>query len=91
MNVSVDETIYIICQTINQPKDVTPFTIPGDILHQLLCTYTSEAPFYEPNKMHFQNDSVAMGSPLGPLFANFCIGAIIKIIFNLWRCYWSRG
>ena len=81
-NVPVQETIELICKRIYH-SDETPLTIPEDTLRSLLQICTMEAPFYGPdNNMYVQHDGVAMGSPLGPLFANFYMGSIEEKIFN---------
>ena len=52
------------------PPKMEPKTME-ELLH--LCT--KEAPFRSPDgKLFLQIDGVAMGSPLGPLFANFYMG-----------------
>ncbi|XP_076053809.1 uncharacterized protein LOC143032740 isoform X2 [Oratosquilla oratoria] len=55
-----------------------------------------EAPFYGPDgKMRIQVDGVAMGSPLGPLFANFYMGSIEEKVFNdhpdMQPCIYARA
>nr|XP_045592898.1 uncharacterized protein LOC123754492 [Procambarus clarkii] len=55
----------------------TPLDIPESILRKLLEACTKEAPFLSPDgHMYKQVDGVAMGSPLGVLFANFYMGTI---------------
>lgn len=80
-NVPVDETINLICHRIYHSNE-TPLSIPEESLRSLLRTCTKEVPFYGPDgKMYVQCDGVAMGSPLGPLFANFYMGSIENKIF----------
>ena len=82
-NVPVTETIHFICNRIYHSPNSTPIGIPEDILRELLEACTKEAPFYGPDgKMRVQLDGVIMGSPLGPLFANFYMGTIEEKIFN---------
>ena len=46
-----------------------------------LCT--KEAPFRSPNgNMYLQIEGVAMGSPLGPTFANFYMGHLEEKVFE---------
>ena len=74
-NVPIDETIDIIIKhTYNHPT-VPPPKISQNILRQLLSLCTREAPFRCPDgKLYVQIQGVAMGSPLGPTFANFYMG-----------------
>ena len=52
-------------------KDVAAPKLPRKILESLLRACTMEVPFRCPSgKMYYQVDDVAMGSPLGVLFAN---------------------
>ncbi|XP_076048070.1 uncharacterized protein LOC143029258 [Oratosquilla oratoria] len=61
------------CTTATTPH----LNIPEKSLRSLLEICTKEAPFTWPNgKMYKQIDGVAMGSPLGVLFANFFMGTI---------------
>ena len=56
--------------------------IPKASLKALLEICTKEAPFVTPNGlMYRQVDGVAMGSPLGVLFANFFMGRIERDVF----------
>ena len=81
-NVPIDETINIIiekCYFNNENKS----DIPHEIMRQLLELYTKEAPFMCPNgKLCKQIESVAMGSPLSPTFANFYMGDLENIILS---------
>ena len=72
-NVPVTETITIITDIIFKDTDVfngfnkQQFT-------KLLCLAVQDNVFMFNNKLFKQVDGVAMGSPLGPLFANFFLG-----------------
>jgi len=58
-------------------EDTEPLDIPEKALKTLLELCTKEAPFTSPSgQMYQQIDGVAMGSPLGVLFANFYMGTI---------------
>ena len=84
-NVPIDSTIQIILHhTYNHPS-ILPPKIPPEILKQLLEVCTKEAPFRSPdNKLYLQIEGVAMGSPLGPTFANFYMGNLEnKVLDNL--------
>ncbi|XP_050718033.1 uncharacterized protein LOC126999444 [Eriocheir sinensis] len=81
-NVPVDETTDLICQRIYHLEDEEPLNIPEASLRLLLQACTKEVPFYGPDgKMYVQRDGVAMGSPLGVLFANFYMGSIEERLF----------
>ena len=69
-NVPVDETINIILKRVYQ-SDQPKLDIPEQVLKALLETCTKEAPFFShKGELFRQIDGVAMGSPLGVLFAN---------------------
>ena len=81
-NVPVDETIELIIQEVYHTEK-TPLDIPENLLRQLLLLCTKEAPFRGPNGLLYkQIDGVAMGSPLGVLFANFYMGIIERRVLN---------
>ena len=70
-NVPVKDTIDIIQEFVYNHPELPPLDIPPKILTELLKACTSEAVFRAPdNKLYRQTNGVAMGSPLGPLFAN---------------------
>ena len=74
-NVPIDETIDIIIKHSYNHPTIPPPKIPENILRQLLSLCTREAPFRCPDgKLYVQTEGVAMGSPLGPTFANFYMG-----------------
>ena len=71
-NVPVKETIDIILRYSHQNLDLKPPPIDEHLLRELLLACTTETPFQHPNgNIYLQTDGVSMGSPLGPLFANF--------------------
>ena len=82
-NVPVDETISLICQRIYHSTE-TPLPFPETHLRTLLLICTKEASFIGPDgkTMYVQRDGIAMGSPLGPLFANFYMGSIEEKVFT---------
>ena len=81
-NVPVDDTIDLICKKIYQ-RDQSNFKIPEQSLRLLLQICTKEAPFHAPDgKLYQQIDGIAMGSPLGPLFANFYMGCLEEEVFS---------
>ena len=82
-NVPTDATIDIILQYVYHNDALRPPAIPRDVMDKLLRLCTKELPFRHPKgQLFIQIDGVAMGSPLGPLFANFYMGHLEKIVFN---------
>ena len=81
-NVPVTETITIITDIIFKDTDVfngfnkQKFT-------KLLCLAVQDNAFMFNNKLFKQVDGVAMGSPLGPLFANFFLGYLEDKYFTI--------
>ena len=74
-NVPIDTTIEIIIQHVYNHTSIPPPKISEVILRNLLLLCTKEAPFRSPEgKLYCQKEGVAMGSPLGPTFANFLYG-----------------
>ncbi|XP_076033080.1 uncharacterized protein LOC143020534 [Oratosquilla oratoria] len=81
-NVPVDETINVILDRVYR-SDLPALNIPEYILKAILETYTKEAPFLSHRGELFkQVDGVAMGSPLGVLFANMYMAQVEKKVFN---------
>ena len=82
-NVPIDKTIDIIIEHSYNHPTLPPPKIPQDILKQLLYLCTREAPFRCPQgKLYVQIEGVAMGSPLGPTFANFYMGDLEQRTFK---------
>ena len=82
-NVPVDRTIDFILNRVYHNENTPKLDIPEEALKTLLQICTKEAPFVCPRgKMYVQTDGVAMGSPLGVLFANFFMGTIEEKIFS---------
>ena len=70
-NVPINETLIIIDAVYNHP-DLPPPSFSQDILRDLLLICTTETPFRAPDKSIYQQiDGVSMGTPLGPMVANF--------------------
>ena len=81
-NVPVDETIDMIINEVYY-SDKPRLDIPEKILRELLIACTKEAPFRGPDgHLYLQVDGVAMGSPLGVLFANFYMGMIERKVME---------
>ena len=89
-NVPLTETIDIICQLAyskNDPNFVKGQTWNGITerqLRKLLLKATQESHFVFNGKYYDQIDGIAMGSPLGPTFANIFIADLErKLMDNL--------
>jgi hypothetical protein len=71
-NVPTEETLEIIAKHVYSHPTLPAPQIPKKILLDLLRLCTSESPFRTPdNKIYRQTNGVAMGSPLGPTFAEY--------------------
>ncbi|XP_064086082.1 uncharacterized protein LOC135201134 [Macrobrachium nipponense] len=82
-NVPVDETIDITLDRFYRNQLTVPLNIPEASLHMLLEICRKKAPFStQRGQMFRQNDGVAMGSPLGVLFANFYMGTMEEWVFT---------
>ena len=82
-NVPVDETIQLLPNRIYRDEDTPTLDIPENSLQRLLQLCTMEAPFRDQRgDLYKQIDGVAMGSPLGVLFANAYIGFIEQRVFH---------
>ena len=68
-NIPIDETINIICDSIfGKVKKFKKFSKPQ--FKKLLTFAVKDSPFLFNDNLYVQTDGVAMGSPLGPTFAN---------------------
>ena len=77
-NVPIKETIDIIVQEVKQDPALCP--IPLDLLKEMLLLCTSNVQFLFNDVFYRQKDGVAMGSSLGPFFANVFMGHIERIL-----------
>ncbi|XP_064082963.1 uncharacterized protein LOC135198973 [Macrobrachium nipponense] len=76
-NAPVDKTIDIILDRVYRSQSTAPLNIPEASLRTLLEICMKKAPFStHRGQMFCQKDSVAMGSPLRFLFANFYMGTM---------------
>ena len=74
-NVPVETRIEIILKNVYEHPTLNWLDIPRNIFAQLLRSCTTQAPFISPDgNLYLQIEGVAMGSPLGPTFANFHMG-----------------
>lgn len=70
-NVPVADTVEIILKYAYENDELAPPKLPRIVLRDLLLACTTESPFRSPcGQLYMQVDGVAMGSPLGVLFAN---------------------
>lgn len=82
-NVPVRETINIILQNAYYHPDLKPPNMPATTMNELLLVCTSETPFRHINgDIYLQRDGVSMGSPLGPLFANFYMAQLENAVLE---------
>ena len=71
-NVPIKETIEIICNACYNHETLLAPSFSKKIMKELLELCTMEAPFkHIDGSLYKQIDGVAMGSPLGVIFANF--------------------
>ena len=71
-NVPINDTLNIIIDAMHNHPDLPPPSLSQDILRDLLLICTTETPFRAPDKSIYQQiDGVSMGTPLGPMLANF--------------------
>ena len=69
-NVPLERTITILARYAYHHETMAPPGIPENIMCAMLRLCTTKAPFRCPRgKLFYQTDGVAMGSPLGVLFA----------------------
>ena len=81
-NVPVDATIEMILEAVYRGDDALDIGITEEEMRELLCLCTKEAVFVDyKGRMWSQINGVAMGSPLGVLFANMYMGTIERRVF----------
>ena len=82
-NVPLDQTIEIILQYVYNNNSMAPIRTPRNILREMLSACTKEAPFKSPEGILYrQKDGVAMGSPVGVLFAEAYMAHIGDIVLQ---------
>ena len=82
-NVPVQRTINIILDYVYQHSELPPPSIPKSVMKEMLTICTTEVPFRCPEgKLYVQQDGIAMGSPLGVLFAQAFMSAVEDLAFQ---------
>ena len=78
-NIPLQETIYLFVELVcNDKPNIDDFTITD--FHELLTINMSESLVLFNSEYYKQIDSVEMGSPLGPTFANIFLKFGSKIV-----------
>ena len=80
-NVPFTETIKVSSEALYDKSD-SPAVIPKDVFVELRKSATSSVEFSFNNTMYKQTDGVAMGSPLGPSWANIFDGYYEEKLFS---------
>lgn len=91
-NVPIDETIKIIIENVYNHDRAAPPILQKETLKELLEICTKEAPFQHiDGSLYRQVDGIAMGSPLGCIFANYYMCSlendVIPNLKNQPACY----
>ena len=82
-NVPLTDTIKICSSTLYEDSTtLTTPPIPQKVFIEQMEYATSSVEFTFNNKMYRQIDGVAMGSPLGPAFANIFVGFYEEKLFS---------
>ena len=86
-NVPVERTIQILINYAYHNSTLPPPEFPDYILESLLRLCTTQAPFRSPTgQMFYQIDGIAMGSPLGVLFAQAFMASVEETVMNELDC-----
>ena len=92
-NVPLDKTIEIILKRVYKKKEIIT-TIQKHEMKELIYLSTKYVQFSFNNEIYMQNDAVAMGSPLGPVFAKNVMVDLERTItpslsdkIKLWKRY----
>ena len=82
-NVPVKETTQILLKLAYKHETLPPPALSEKIMEKMLQACTSKALFRDPNgNLYRQKEGIAMGSPLGVLFANAYMNEIEDRVFN---------
>lgn len=83
-NVPIDATIDIILNHVYRNPTLVAPALPETIMKSMLTICTKEAPFkHVDGSLYRQIDGIAMGSPLGPCFANFYMANLEHEVLSL--------
>ena len=92
-NLPLEDPINIILRRIYKKKEIATDTTKCEIL-ELLYLCTKNVHFTFNNKLYIQNDSVAMGSLLGPVLANVFMAeletGLIPNLSSKLLSFWER-
>lgn len=82
-NIPVQQTIEIILETAYNHPNLKPPTIPKHVLEEMLIVCTTHTPFkHIDGSIYRQIDGLSMGSPLGPLFADYYMSKLENSILS---------
>ena len=82
-NVPVERTIKILTDYAYNDPSLPPPEFPDYIMASLLRLCTTQAPFRSPTgQLYYQTDGIAMGSPLGILFAQAFMASVEETVLN---------
>ena len=88
-NASLDKTLEIIFKKYNKKIEIST-TIPKLEMKELLYICTKNVYFLFNSEIYMQNDGVALGSPLGLVFANIVMVVLERtIIPSLSNKHWK--
>ena len=86
-NVPLDEVVIICLEKLYRLG--TP-SISKNNFHKLLKLSTSEVKFTFNSQMYSQHDGIAIGYPLGPIFANIFMGFIERKVISKYKVAYFR-
>ena len=86
-NVPVERTIDILLEYAYHNSTLAPPAFPSHIMAALLRLCTTKAPFKSPTgQLYYQVDGIAMGSPLGVLFAQAFMASVEASVIESLPC-----
>ena len=72
-NIPFDEVLHICLNQLYNSK-LLPYPFPRAVCNEMLLMATNNVKFSVIDLMFRKTDCVALGSPLGPIFANILVG-----------------
>ena len=82
-NVPVERTIDILMEYAFRNSELAPPEIPEHTMRAMLRLCTTKAPFRSPDgNLFYQTDGIAMGSPLGVLFAQAFMAHVEQVVLD---------